>query len=115
MREAIKMIFFRSVFLFWLISLIYVIKRYIEIKMQNVQKDIDEIYEKKYKEKEKWYELRIKMMEKMCEERMNDWYNIRIKYYDLLEFEICWKSVEERMKDKDKVVYTKNNKSKWKK
>ena len=87
--------------------------------MRNIQKDMDEIYEKKYKEKEKRYELRIKMMEKMCEERMNDWYNIRIKYYDLLEFQICWKSVEEWMKDKDKwiseTIYIKKNKSSWKK
>lgn len=75
--------------------------------MRNVQKDIDEIYEKKHLS----YEKEIMALKKRCEfleeywaKRMHWFYDLSKKYDEILSFEICWKTVEEWKEDDKKVV-----------
>lgn len=87
--------------------------------MRNIQKDREEIYEKKHEKEIRALERKCEFLEEYWAKRMNLYYKLSERYYDILEFQIYWKSVEEWIKDKDKrlseTIYTKKNKSSWKK
>lgn len=87
--------------------------------MRNIQKDREEIYEKKHEKEIRALERKCEFLEEYWAKRMHWFYDLSKKYDDILEFQIYWKSVKEWTKDKDKwiseTIYTKKNKSSWKK
>lgn len=103
MREIIKMIFFWSMFAFWLVVAIRLLIFYDEDKMRSIENELDEIYEEKNREEIEAYKTRIKFMEQWEMDLSKAYYKLLMRYYDILSFEICWKTVEEWEREDRKV------------
>lgn len=103
MWEIIKMMFFWGIFWFWLIIAIRLLFFFAEEKWRNIENEIDEICEKKHKEEIETYKRRIEFLEVWGEDRAKNYHKLLIRYYEVLSFEICWKSVEQWEREDKKV------------
>lgn len=109
MREFIKMLFFRGVFLFWLVCLILFIINLIEERITSLQSNLENIEIKKLKEQKQGLEFRIGYMEKYATELTKNYHDLLNRYYELMSSQICWKTVEQRLRE-DKIVSRKKKK-----
>lgn len=118
MWEIIKMIFFWGMFLFGIFMALLLLYWRIEERIANLELERNSIGEKKYKDEIESLKSRNRFLEWYWSERMRKYYELSIKYYDILSLELFWKSVAERRKEDQKVsreVYPKKKKTKWKK
>lgn len=87
-------------------------------KLDNMVADFEleqqENAEKKFEKEREFFEKKINFLEEYWSGRMRRYYELSNMYYKILSQQICWKSVEEWMKEDKKVVYSKKE-SKWKK
>ena len=97
MREIIKMVFFRTVFLFGLACLVAIVCVWVDSKVSSLQWDLEDIEKKKLEEQKKWLEFRIKWIEDYTSRLSEKYYDLLNKYYNIMDCEICWKTVEQRL------------------
>lgn len=103
MWEIIKMIFFRIMFIFWLVCAIVLLISRIEEWKSKLELELDEIEKRKNKEQKESYERTIKFLYEYSGEQAQKYYKLLMRYYDILSFEICWKTVEEWEREDRKV------------
>lgn len=104
MWEFIKMWFFRIIFLRGIISLIGMLILWIDTKVDiALQSDLEEIEKKKLDDQKKWLEIRLKCMEDYTTRLSENYYKLLMRYYDIMDSKICWKTVEQRLREDKKV------------
>lgn len=71
--------------------------------MRSIENELDEIHEEKNRGEIEAYKTRIKFMEQWEMDLSKAYYKLLMRYYDILSFEICWKTVEEWEREDRKV------------
>lgn len=93
-------------FIFWLVCAIVLLISRIEEWKSKLELELVEIEKRKNKEQKESYERTIKFLYEYSGEQAQKYYELLMRYYDILSFEICWKTVEEWERE-DRKVYRK--------